>query len=96
MHSKNLTRRSMLLNTGASVAALTAGSGLRAYAAQTAPAEPAPMAPTHSQGYPQGGGYPPQGYPPQGYPQGGGYGGGYGPPQGQGGGYPPGGGYQPR
>jgi hypothetical protein len=63
----------------------------------SAPVRPAPMAPTHSQGYPQGGGYPPQGYPPQGYPQGGGgYGGGYGPPQGQGGGYPPGGGYQPR
>ncbi|HTE50713.1 MAG TPA: hypothetical protein VK698_07580 [Kofleriaceae bacterium] len=63
----------------------------------SAPVRPAPMAPTHSQGYPQGGGYPPQGYPPQGYPQGGGYGGGggYGPQQG-GGGYPPGGGYQPR
>ncbi len=59
----------------------------------SAPVRPQPMAPSHSQGYPQGGGYPPQGYPPQGYPQG--YGGGYGPPQG-GGGYPPGGGYQPR
>jgi hypothetical protein len=61
----------------------------------SAPARPTPMAPSHSQGYPQGGGYPPQGYPPQGYPQGYGGGGGYGPQQG-GGGYPPGGGYQPR
>jgi hypothetical protein len=61
----------------------------------SAPVRPQPMAPSHSQGYPpQGGGYPPQGYPPQGYPQGYG-GGGYGPQQG-GGGYPPGGGYQPR
>lgn len=61
----------------------------------SAPVRPAPMAPSHNQGYPpQGGGYPPQGYPPQGYPQGYGGGGGYGSPQG--GGYPPGGGYQPR
>lgn len=66
---------------------------LGALSGWSAPARPTPMAPSHSQGYPQGGGYPPQGYPPQGYPQG--YGGGYGPPQG-GGGYPPGGGYQPR
>jgi hypothetical protein len=66
---------------------------LGALSGWSAPIRPQPMAPSHSQGYPQGGGYPPQGYPPQGYPQG--YGGGYGPPQG-GGGYPPGGGYQPR
>lgn len=66
---------------------------LGALSSWSAPVRPQPMAPSHSQGYPQGGGYPPQGYPPQGYPQG--YGGGYGPPQG-GGGYPPGGGYQPR
>jgi hypothetical protein len=67
---------------------------LGALSGWSAPARPTPMAPSHSQGYPQGGGYP-QGYPPQGYPQG--YGGGYGPPQG-GGGYPQGGGggYQPR
>jgi hypothetical protein len=67
---------------------------LGALSGWSAPVRPQPMAPSHSQGYPQGGGYPPQGYPPQGYPQG--YGGGYGPPQGGGGGYPPGGGYQPR
>jgi hypothetical protein len=66
---------------------------LGALSGWSAPVRPQPMAPSHSQGYPQGGGYPPQGYPPQGYPQG--YGGGYGPQQG-GGGYPPGGGYQPR
>jgi len=67
---------------------------LGALSGWSAPVRPQPMAPSHSQGYPQGGGYPPQGYPPQGYPQGYG-GGGYGPQQG-GGGYPPGGGYQPR
>ena len=53
MHSKNLTRRSMLFNTGASVAALAAGSGVRAYAGQTAPAaadaEPAPLPATPDQ-----------------------------------------------
>ena len=53
MHSKNLTRRSMLFNTGASVAALAAGSGMHAYAGQTAPAaadaEPAPMPATPDQ-----------------------------------------------
>jgi hypothetical protein len=67
---------------------------LGALSGWSAPVRPQPMAPSHSQGYPQGGGYPPQGYPPQGYPQGYG-GGGYGPQQG-GGGYPPGGGYQQR